>query len=89
MRNNAALFVRKGMPEDEALKALTVYPAALFHLDDRIGTLEPGKDADFLLLDGPPLDYESLVTHTFVDGHLVFDRARGFNVFGQKIPEGW
>jgi imidazolonepropionase-like amidohydrolase len=89
LRHDAALFVRKGMPEDEALKALTVYPAALFHLDDRIGTLEPGKDADFLLLDGPPLDYESLVTHTFVDGHLVFDRARGFNVFGQKIPEGW
>jgi imidazolonepropionase-like amidohydrolase len=68
---------------------LTVNPAALFHLDDRIGTLEPGKDADFILLDGPPLDYESLVTHAFVDGRLVFDRTRGFNVFGERIPEGW
>jgi imidazolonepropionase-like amidohydrolase len=89
LRHDAALFVRNGMPEEEALRALTVYPAALFHLEDRIGTLEPGKDADFIILDGPPLDYESLVTHTFVDGRLVFDRARGFNVFGQRIPEGW
>jgi imidazolonepropionase-like amidohydrolase len=89
LRHDAALFVRKGMAEADALEALTVNPAALFHLDDRIGTLEPGKDADFILLDGPPLDYESLVTHAFVDGRLVFDRARGFNVFGERIPEGW
>ncbi len=89
LRHDAALFVRKGMPEGQALRALTVNPAALFHLEDRIGTLEPGKDADFVLLDGPPLDYESLVTHVFIDGRLVFDRARGFNVFGARVPEGW
>jgi imidazolonepropionase-like amidohydrolase len=89
LRHDAALFVRKGMPEEEALRALTVNPAALFHLEDRIGTLEPGKDADFILLDGPPLDYESLVTHAFIDGRLVFDRATGYNVFGERVPEGW
>jgi len=89
LRHDAALFVRKGMPEDQALRALTVNPAALFHLEDRIGTLEPGKDADFILLDGPPLEYESLVTQVFIDGRLVFDRARGSNVFGERVPEGW
>jgi len=89
LRHDGALFVRQGMPEEQALRALTVNPAALFHLEDRIGTLEPGKDADFVLLDGPPLDYESLVTHVFIDGRLVFDRARGFNVFGERVPEGW
>lgn len=89
LRHDAALFVRKGMPEEEALRALTVNPAALFHLDDRIGTLEPGKDADFILLDGPPLDYESLVTQVFIEGRLVFDRAKGYNAFGNRIPEGW
>jgi imidazolonepropionase-like amidohydrolase len=89
LRHDAALFVRKGMPEAEALRALTVNGASLFHLDDRIGTLEPGKDADFVLLDGPPLDYESLVTHVFIDGKLVFDRAAGINVFGERVPAGW
>ncbi len=89
LRHDAALFVRQGMPEEDALRALTVNPAALFHLEDRIGTLEPGKDADFILLDGPPLDFESLVTHTFIDGRLVFDRARAYNVFGERVSEGW
>jgi imidazolonepropionase-like amidohydrolase len=89
LRHDAALFVRKGMPESEALRALTVNPASLFHLEDRLGTIEPGKDADFILLDGPPLDYESLVTQVFIDGKLVFDRASGFNVFGERVPAGW
>jgi imidazolonepropionase-like amidohydrolase len=89
LRHDAALFVRRGMPEEEALAALTLNPASLFHLEDRIGSLEPGKDADFVLLDGPPLDFASLVTHVVIDGRLVFDRAAGTNVFGARVPEGW
>jgi len=89
LRHDAALFVRRGMPEEQALRALTLNPAAIFHLEDRIGSLEPGKDADLVLLEGPPLDFESLVTNVFIDGRLVFDRARGFNVFGERVPEGW
>ncbi|MGH9322224.1 MAG: amidohydrolase family protein, partial [Vicinamibacteria bacterium] len=89
LRHDASLFVRKGMPEADALRALTLNPASLFHLEGRIGSLEPGKDADFVLLDGPPLDFESLVTHVFIDGRLVFDRARNVNVFGERVPEGW
>jgi imidazolonepropionase-like amidohydrolase len=89
LRHDAALFVRQGMPEEQALRALTLNPAAIFHLEDRIGSLESGKDADFVLLDGRPLDYESLPTQVFIDGRLVFDRARRFNVFGDRVPEGW
>jgi imidazolonepropionase-like amidohydrolase len=89
LRHSASLFVRKGMSKEEALKALTLYPATLFHLEERIGTLEPSKDADFLVLSGPPLDFESLVERVFIDGVEVYDRVSGTNVFGQRVPEGW
>ena len=81
LRHSAALFVRKGMSEEDALKALTINPATLFHLDKGIGSLEPGKDADFIILNGPPLDMESLVEQVFVDGHEVFNRSTGRSVF--------
>jgi imidazolonepropionase-like amidohydrolase len=81
LRNSAALFVRKGMSKDEALRALTINPAELLRLGDRIGSLEPGKDADFLILSGPPLDWESLVEHVFVEGTEVYNRDTGYNIF--------
>lgn len=72
LRQTAALFVRKGMPEADALRALTLEPARIFDLDDRIGSLDVGKDADFLLLDGPPLDWESRVRRVYIEGVEVF-----------------
>ncbi|HSF15528.1 MAG TPA: amidohydrolase family protein [Vicinamibacteria bacterium] len=89
LRHSASLFVRKGMPEEVALAALTLNPAKLFHLDDRIGNLEVGKDADFVIMNGPPLDFESLVQQVFIDGREVFNRATAENAFGQRVPEGW
>jgi imidazolonepropionase-like amidohydrolase len=81
LRNSAALFVRKGMSKEDALRALTINPAELLRIDDRVGSLEPGKDADFLILDGPPLDWESLVEQVFVEGKEVYNRKTGHNVF--------
>lgn len=75
LRESASLFVRRGMREEEALKALTINPASLFGLEDRIGSLEPGKDADIILLDGPPLNVESRVQRVFIEGVEVFRRA--------------
>ena len=89
LRHGASLFVKNGMSEHDALAALTLNPAKLFHLDDRIGSLEPGKDADFVILDGPPLDFESLVMRVFIDGEEVFNRSAGENAFGPRVPEGW
>lgn len=81
LRHSAALFVRKGMSESDALRALTLNGARLFRLEHRIGSLEPGKDADFVILTGPPLEWESLVERVFVEGREVYDRATGRNVF--------
>jgi imidazolonepropionase-like amidohydrolase len=71
----AALAVRAGMTREGALKALTIRGAEMMDLGERIGTLEPGKDADFLVLSGDPFSVYSKVEQTWVDGARVFDRS--------------
>ena len=70
---SAALAVRAGMNRDKALYAMTMAGARMLDLDQRIGTLEPGKDADFLILSGDPLALATHVEQTFVEGVKVFD----------------
>jgi imidazolonepropionase-like amidohydrolase len=72
---SAALAVRGGMSRAGALEALTVAGAEMLGLEQRVGTLEVGKDADFLLLDGDPLSTYTKVLETWVEGEKVFDRA--------------
>jgi imidazolonepropionase-like amidohydrolase len=72
---SAALGVRAGMPRDHALAAMTVNGAKMLDLQDRIGSLEKGKDADFIILSGDPLSVYSHVLQTYVDGKKVFDRS--------------
>tara|TARA_B110000305_G_scaffold158396_1_gene175177 strand:- start:26016 stop:27347 length:1332 start_codon:yes stop_codon:yes gene_type:complete len=69
----AALAVRGGMTREGALKALTLNNAKILELDDRIGSLEPGKDADFIILNGDPLSVYTVVEQTFIEGQQVFD----------------
>ncbi len=71
----AALAVREGMSEESALKGLTIYPAEMLDLGNRIGTLEPGKDADFIVLSGPPFSVYTHVLETWIEGQKVFDRS--------------
>lgn len=71
----AALGVRGGMSRDGALKALTINGAKMLDLQDRVGTLEPGKDADFIVLSGDPLSVYTKVLETWVEGQKVFDRS--------------
>ncbi len=75
LRESASLFIRRGMSEAAALRALTINPASLFRLDHRIGSLEVGKDADFIFLNGLPLDIESRVQRVFIDGVEVYRAA--------------
>lgn len=72
----AALAVRGGMTREGALKALTINGAKQMKLDARVGSLEPGKDADFLVLDGDPLSVYTHVLETWVEGQAVFDRSQ-------------
>jgi imidazolonepropionase-like amidohydrolase len=72
---SAALAVRAGMTRDGALKALTIAGAKMLDLDARIGSLEVGKDADFIILNGDPLSVYTKVVETWVEGRKRFDRS--------------
>lgn len=72
---SAALAVRGGMPRDAALAAMTLNGARMLELDKRIGSLEAGKDADFIILSGDPLSIATHVEQTWVEGVKVFDLA--------------
>lgn len=72
----AAFAVRGGCSEKAALEALTIVPARMMKLDSRIGSIEEGKDADLLLLNGQPLDYKTYVETAIVNGHVVYERAK-------------
>lgn len=68
-----ALGVRAGMSRETALRALTLAGAEMLGLDDRIGTLERGKDADFVILSGDPFSVYTRVLETWVEGKKRFD----------------
>jgi len=71
----ASIPVRGGLPPAVALKAITLTPAKAMHLDHRLGSLDPGKDADFVILSGPPFSVYTRVLRTYIDGNKVFDLA--------------
>ncbi len=73
---SAAFAVRAGMSRKAALEGLTLVPARMLDLEDRLGSLEVGKDADFIVLSGDPLSVYTKVLETWVEGVLVFDRNR-------------
>jgi imidazolonepropionase-like amidohydrolase len=70
----AGLAVRAGMSREKALEGLTLAGARMLDLEQRIGSLRAGKDADFVVLDGDPLSVYTQVLETWVEGRRVFDR---------------
>ena len=71
---NAALAMREGMTEEEALKAITINPAEIIGVADRVGSLEAGKDADLVVFSGHPFDYRSVAELVLVDGQVAYKR---------------
>ncbi len=65
-----------GATEDEAMKMITTNAAWIIGVDDRVGTLDPGKDADLVIWDGYPLSSYGVAEKVFIDGELWFDRTR-------------
>jgi N-acetylglucosamine-6-phosphate deacetylase len=64
-----------GTPEAEALKFVTINPAKQLHIDQRVGSLEAGKDADFVIWSKAPLDSTTACLQTWIDGKKYFDRS--------------
>src|SRR5437764_8894884 len=87
-----AIAVRGGLSEDNALKALTLHGAQMLHLDERIGSLDKGKDADFVVLSGAPFSVYTQVLETYIEGEKVFDRAQHedwtYQSGGFALPNG-
>ena len=71
----AAFSVKEGMSKKAAIEALTIAGARMMDLDDRIGSLENGKDADFIILSGDPFSVYTRVEQTWVEGLKRFDLA--------------
>jgi imidazolonepropionase-like amidohydrolase len=63
-----------GLSEEEALKFVTINPARQLKIQDRVGSIEPGKDADFVIWSGSPLSTYTICEQTWVDGRRFFDR---------------
>lgn len=70
-----ALAVRAGMSREKALYAMTMAGAIMLDLQDKIGSLETGKDADFIILNGDPFSVYTHIEQTWVEGKKVFDRS--------------
>jgi imidazolonepropionase-like amidohydrolase len=76
LNTEAAKSTKYGyLPAEEALKLVTIYPARQLHIDTKTGSLEPGKDADFVIWNGNPLSNYTSVKQTWIDGRKYFDRA--------------
>ncbi len=68
----AALAQAAGLAEIEALKAITIYPAQIYGIDKRVGSLEAGKDADLVICRGNPLTRDGVIEKVFVNGEITY-----------------
>lgn len=68
------LFVREGLPELEGFRSVTINAAKVNGIDDRVGSIEPGKDADIVVWDGHPFHYLTRPDYVFVNGELAFSK---------------
>ncbi len=76
-----------GVPEEEALKLVTINPARQLGIDKWVGSLELGKDADFVVWSGHPLDSRSVVLQTWIDGKKYFDRDEALKRAAERKQE--
>lgn len=69
----AGLAVKSGLPLEEGYKAITLYPAMICGVADRLGSIEVGKDADIAIFDGNPMEIFTRTLYTIIDGEVVYD----------------
>ena len=89
---SAALAVREGMSREKGLESVTIANAKMMDIDDRVGSLKRGKDADFIILSGDPFSVYTHVEQTWIEGVKVFDRSneedRKFATGGYDVFRG-
>jgi imidazolonepropionase-like amidohydrolase len=76
LRQRAGNAIAYGMPQDAALRAVTVVPAQIWGIADRYGTLEVGKEADIVIWSGDPFELSTAAEHVFIKGRQVPDMTR-------------
>lgn len=69
---SAALAVKEGMKEEDALKAITINAAFVLGIDNRVGSIDIGKDADLIIVEGHPFELMSKVKTTIINGEIVY-----------------
>ncbi|HXW45068.1 MAG TPA: amidohydrolase [Streptosporangiaceae bacterium] len=82
--HQASLSVKYGLDRDVALQALTINPARIIGVADRLGSLEPGKDGDVVIWSGDPLDVLSRVERAFQDGQEIYTAVDGEPVYAER-----
>lgn len=89
---SGAFGMRAGMSRQKALEALTIGNAKMMDLDDQVGSLEEGKDADFMILNGDPFSVYTQIQETWVEGQKVWDRSnpddKKFATGGEDVYDG-
>ena len=70
--HSATFAVKEGLAPTDALRALTINPATIMGVSDRLGSIEPGKDADLVIWSGDPLDVMSRAERAFVAGEEIY-----------------
>ena len=83
---HAATAAAYGLPEDEALKSITIYPAQILGVADRVGSIEVGKDATLFISDGNPLETTTHVKAAFIQGRTV-DLSNRHKMLWKKYRE--
>jgi imidazolonepropionase-like amidohydrolase len=84
--HQATLAVKEGLDRDTALAALTINPARIAGVDGRLGSIEPGKDADLVLWSGDPLDVFSRAQRALIGGREIYSWNNGDAVHAEPLP---
>src|SRR5215469_9687807 len=84
--HQAAFAVREGLDRETAYEALTINPARIAGIDDRLGSIEAGKDGDLAIWSGDPLNVLSRVERAFIEGNQIYSYNDGSPVFAARNP---
>src|SRR5699024_8215841 len=83
--HQASLAVKEGLDPEVALRALTINPADILGLDDRVGALRPGLDGDVVIWSGDPLDVFSRVQRVLITGAEVYSAEHGVHERSERF----